>query len=350
MTSPQQPFMLDSAKRAAQRKQQRAQAEAALKVRLASIRGMRDGTIYTEPSGAHFHVVTKEGPELRFWLVDQAQPSSGVIQSEINLDRPLSLVEFYTQAMLLGLLWRPQPKRVYMAGLGGGRVAQVLHTHLPDVQIAVADIDPNIVEVARRFFGVEQNERLQIEIADGRNWLNAQAGDFDLIFLDVFLDNGYSPYWLATREFYELCRARLAPGGVLVINILIEDSFWPAKVRTLQEVFPVVWHAVEPEENIVLFAGMAADVDSNELLARAAALKPHYGFDFPWAVNATTLRRAPAHLPAPIDHAPVLLDGEPPAGYFDKLPNFATPFSRVGPDLPCPCGSGLRFAECHGAG
>lgn len=348
MTSLPQPS-LDSAARAAQRKQERDRAEAAIKARLAPIRALKDGTIYTEPSGAHFHVVTKEGAELRFWLVEQAKPSSGVIQSEINLDRPLSLVEFYTQAMLLGLLWQPAPQRVYMAGFGGGRVAQVLHAHLPAVQITATDIDPNIVAVAERFFGIAQDARLHIEIADGRNWLAKQTDDFDLIFLDVFLDNGYSPYRLATREFYELCRARLAPGGVVVTNILIEDPFWPAKVRTLQEVFPVVWHAVEPEENIVLFAGMSPDVDSDELMARAAALKPHYGFDFPWAVNATTLRRAPHRLPGPIDHAPILLDATPPAGYFDKLPNFATPFSRVAPDLPCPCGSGLRFDQCHGA-
>ncbi len=330
--------------------QQRAQAAAALKARLAPIRQMRDGTIYTEPSGVHFHVVTKQESAVCFWLIDQANPSSGVIQSEIDLDQPLTLVEFYTQAMLLGLLWQPAPKRVYMAGFGGGRIAQVLHAHLPDVTITATEIDPNIVTVAQRFFGVEQDERLRVEIADGRNWLAAQETRFDLIFIDVFLDHGYSPYRLATREFYELCRERLAPGGVVVTNVLVTDPFWAARVRTMQAVFPAVWHALEPEENLVLFGGMDTTVDLSELIARAAALKPQYGFAFPWAINTTTLRRAPAHLPGPIDSAPILLDAAPPPGYFDKLPNFAAPFSRVAPDLPCPCGSGLRFDQCHGVG
>ena len=144
---------------------------AALNARLQPIRDLADGTVYTEPSGIHFHVVTKAEASVCFWLVEQTNPSTGVMQSEIDLDYPLTLVEPYTQAMTLGLLWQPQPQSVYLAGLGGGRLALVLYHALPDVTIHATEIDPDIVNVAHRFFGLPDDPRIDVNIEDGRVYL-----------------------------------------------------------------------------------------------------------------------------------------------------------------------------------
>lgn len=317
--------------------------------RLAAIRALDDGTLYVQPSGIHFHVVTKEGNSIRFMLVEQTDPSTGVVQSEIDVEQPLLLMEPYTQAMLLSLLWRPQPQRVYMAGLGGGRVPLLLHHYIPNTSIDCTDIEPGIVTVAEAFFGVRQDDRLQIAIEDGRNWLQENPIVYDIILLDVFLDKGYSPYRMTTLEFFQLCRQRLAPGGVVAINVLSGDPFIADKARTLGEVFPNVYSFHDPSENIILFASVE-HLDVELLRARAAQLDAIHVFPFLFREIGAQINEGMKGIPVDMANASILTDANPPDTYFDSLPSFNSPFSRVAPDLPCPCGSGLRFDQCHGKG
>jgi len=319
-----------------------------LHARLAPLRGARNGTIYTEPSGHHFHVVTKENTRLRFWLVEQTNPSTGVIQSEIDVARPLALLEPYTQAMTLALLWQPRPAAVYMAGLGGGRSPLALHHHFPGCVIDCTEIDPAVVGVARRFFGVEQDARLRVAIEDGRVRLERHATRYDLILLDVFLDNGYSPYRMATREFFTLCRARLQPGGVLVTNLLAGDPWAARKAQTLAAVFPYVWSYTLSDENWVLFGRVRRGESPLPSMAVARDLAAQHVFDYPFVAQAARLLPGLGDLETPVAQPP-LTDDAPPPGYFDDLPALAGALGRVAPDLPCPCGSGRRFDACHGA-
>jgi spermidine synthase len=321
---------------------------AAIHARLEPIRKLKNGTIYTEPSGIHFHVVTKTGTNLRFWLIEQTNPNTGVIQSEIDLNDPLLLMEPYTQAMTLGLLWRPQPSAIYIAGFGGGRLPLILHHYLPGTRIDCTDIEPDIVNIAERFFGVKRDDRLQVEIEDGRQWLAETDTRYDLILLDVFLDNGYSPYRMSTVEFFQLCHSRLLPGGVVVINLLGGDPFAAAKARTLAEAFPCVYSFVDPGENIILFATDNNELEIETLHQRAAMLDAVHAFPYPFREHGQHLTEGLGILEGDAASAPLLTDATPPPEYFATLPSFAAPFSQVDPDLPCPCGSGLHFAACHG--
>jgi spermidine synthase len=321
----------------------------AIYARLQPVRKLEDGTIYTEPSGIHFHVLIKTGTSINFLLVEQTNPNTGVIQSEIDLDQPLLLMEPYTQGMLMGLLWRPRPNAVYMAGLGGGRVPLLLHHYLPNVQIDCTDIDPAIVKIAKAFFGIRPDDRLRVAIEDGRQWLAMRDTRYDMILLDVFLDNGYSPYRMTTVEFFELCRSRLLPGGVVVINLLTNDPFLASKAHTLASVFPHVYSFADPDGNIILFATEDNALDSNTLKSRAAKLDAIHAFAFPFRELGERVAVGLGDLTTAAASAPLLTDADPPLDYFDSLPSFNAPFSKVAPDLPCPCGSGLHYADCHGA-
>ena len=320
---------------------------AEIDTRLQPLRALNDGTLYVEPSGIHFHVIIKEGPSISFMLVEQTDPSSGVVQSEINIDQPLLLMETYTQALLLSLIWRPHPARVYMAGLGGGRVPLLLHHYLPSTIIDCTDIDPAILKVAKAFFAIRPDERLNVAIEDGRKWLEDQDTLYDIILLDVFLDKGYSPYRMTTLEFFELCRSRLTPGGVVAINVLSSDPFQAAKAHTLGAVFPHLYTYNDPSENTILLAS-DTQFDLDVIRERAAKLDAIHAFPFPFREIGAQIIRGLGDLSAEADAAPLLTDAAPPTDYFDSLPSFNSPFSKVAPELPCPCGSGLRFAACHG--
>ncbi len=316
--------------------------------RMRRIRSLQDGTLHMEPVGIHFHVLTKHDSLLRFWLVEQNDTDTGVIQSEIDLDDPLALQEAYTQAMLLPLAWTPDPRAVYMAGVGGGRVALALHHFFPEVHLYCSELEPEIVEIAQTYFGLPQGGRVHVAIEDGREYLARRTRRFDMILLDVFLDNGYSPYRMATVEFFSLCRDRLTPEGALSINLLANDPFVERKLQSLAAVFPAVYlftcRPVDSDENLVALASMRDDLSGAALMERAAAVETGHALPYPLAAYAAMLT------PVPRGGAAPLTDDHVPAGYFDSLPSFDTPFSQVAPERPCPCGSGRKYAACHGRG
>jgi hypothetical protein len=134
----------------------------------------------------------------------------------------------------LGLLWQPQPRRIYAIGLGGGRVPLVLHHYLPGAAIECSEIDPVVLRLAERYFGLRPDERLHVAIEDGREWLAGRdrRQPYDIIFVDAFLDRGYAPYRLATVEFCELAQAHLSERGVLIINLRSEFAL-PSTVESV---------------------------------------------------------------------------------------------------------------------
>jgi spermidine synthase len=215
----------------------------------------------------------------------------------------------------------------------------------PEVRIECAELEPQIITLAEKFFGIRRSAHLHVTVEDARVLLAQSDNLYDLILVDVFLDNGYSPYRLATVEFYELCRMRLSAGGALAVNLLANDPFVDRKLESICSVFGSVWtlttRPFDGDENIVALASDATDLDRRTLVQRAE----HLATRLPFAYQAY----ASAMLQPDYLAVSPLRDAAPPDGYFDLLPPFTGAFSRVDPGLPCPCGSGLRYAACHGA-
>lgn len=321
----------------------------AIMARLQPWQDAEEGTLYAEMHGAYFVIVTKSEGNLRLWLLDPQQPDSGVMQSEMRLDDPLALFDDYTQAALLGLLWQPEPRRVYVAGLGGGCVPLLLHHYFPQVVIDCTEIEPAMIEMATRYFGLGLDERLQVALADGRGWLALQTDPYDFIFIDVFLDRGYIPYWMSTVEFYTLCRAQLTTDGVLVINLLATDPYLVARVKSLQQVFPTIYANPLPVGNILLYASANTRLDAEALIERATQVQSRHNFAFPFAIRSLDLQKNLYALFPTLATIEPLVDQTPPDGYFDLLPAPDALLAPVAADAPCFCGSGLTFGECHGA-
>lgn len=152
----------------------------------------------------------------------------------------------------LPLLLHRYPKDVLHIGFGSGGTAWAVAQHASVQRIVVAEISPQVMEVADRLFrnvnhGVLADPRLAVVVNDGRNVLLASRERFDVILSDsihpVFAGNST----LYTREYFQLCRKRLNPGGVvsmwLPLYSLRVDSYL-AILRAFWEVFPntVVWY------------------------------------------------------------------------------------------------------------
>jgi spermidine synthase len=123
----------------------------------------------------------------------------------------------------------------------------------PKLQIDVAELDPVVEDVARRYFDMPDSPRLRVEVEDGRRYLARRGGErWDAIGLDAFFSDSI-PFHLTTREFLELVRDRLEPGGVVVTNIIgalegPDSRLFRALYRTYTSVFPTV--LVHPVEDV----------------------------------------------------------------------------------------------------
>lgn len=330
--------------------EEHARTFAELHTRLAGVRAESDGTIFAEPSGGHFVTVTKEASNVLLWLMDQNADGSGVVQSELDVENPLALVDPYTQAATLALLWAPTPARIYTTGLGGGCLPTVLHHYFPMTHIQCVEIDACVVKAAQRCFGFQPDHYLRVAVDDGRRWLEANpaAGNYDIMLFDAFLDNGYSPYKMATREFAELCSQRLAPGGVVVLNLLYLGTHYTERVKTMAAVFPHLYLLRMGEENDLLFASQTPLPAAADLRDLAMSIRRRHPFQFLFVRRAVKLiPLEQADLPA-WEATPVLTDDAPPADYFATMPSMAGPLSAPDPTAPCFCGSGLDYDHCHG--
>ena len=317
--------------------------------RLKPLKSEPDGIIYQEATAFHDLIVEKFGPRINL-IFETDNPDRFSIESRIDINRPLHLLSTYTQIMMLSLVWRAQPNRVYMIGLGGGRMAMVLHHYLPEVVIECTEIDPILPEIAGRYFGLIFDERLKVIVQDGRQYLEETplTKSYDIILLDAFFEGLFSPYQFATRDFLEMCNTRLHPEGVLMANLIASDPLFDAKIATIQSAFNQVLLRRYGEGDTVVAGSNATAFSIEEIVARARSLQARYNFSFPLVEHARRL--APyGQSGAGVDNARQLplQDDSPPEDLFEGL-SLAHPLFRnlAGGDL-CPCNSGKRFRECH---
>lgn len=110
------------------------------------------------------------------------------------------------------------PVRVGLVGLGIGTLAALGVTG--DVY-RFYEINPQVVEIARKEFTYLSDSTAKIEIAigDGRLMLESELPqNFDVIALDAFSGDAI-PVHLLTREAFELYFRHLKPGGVLAVHV-----------------------------------------------------------------------------------------------------------------------------------
>ena len=140
--------------------------------------------------------------------------------------------------MTVSLAAVQHPERVLIVGLGGGTIPSFLRKHYPRMQIDVVDIDPDVVAVAKRFFGFCEDAAMRAYVDDGQRFIERCRQPYDIIFLDAFSADSV-PYRLATREFLQAVRRAVKPDGVVVGNIWTSNlnPLYNSMVRTYQEVF-----------------------------------------------------------------------------------------------------------------
>jgi spermidine synthase len=222
---------------------------------------------------AHHHITVMDIGQLRILQFERNR------QSSMYLDAPFDTDFEYPSYFHLALAVRPEAARTLVIGLGGGTVVKRMWRDYPRMRIDAVELDPDVVDIARRFFALPQDERIRIHVGDGRHFVETSAETYDIVVVDAF-DDDRIPRPLTTEEFLHALRARLTAEGVVVYNIIGSLTGGHSKPfrglhRTLSNVWRRVWvfkvdEGVDTEGCNIILLATDAPVTEAELRARIA--------------------------------------------------------------------------------
>jgi len=174
-------------------------------------------------------------------------------------------------------LFHSKPRSVLVVGCGAGVTAGSFVLHPGVERIVVCEIESLIPKVAARYFERENHsvladQRTRVVLDDARHYIFTTQDRFDVITSDPIHPWVKGAATLYTREYFELCKRRLNPGGVITQWVPLYESTFDAvqsEIVTFFEVFPegTIWAndtILEEGYDVVLLArpdGMKIDVD-----------------------------------------------------------------------------------------
>lgn len=202
------------------------------------------GQIY-EGESAYNYIQVVERDGARLLMLNEGQAVHSVYH-------PDTIVTYGTWDFFLAAPFFNPPEtnplaleRVGIIGLAAGTISKQYTEVFGPLPIDGWEIDPEIIEVGRRFFAMNE-PNLQAIAADGRWGLERSRQTYDVLAIDAYRPP-YIPWHLTTREFFALTYERLSEDGVLVINVgrTPEDRrLIEALVGTMATVYPSI-HVVD---------------------------------------------------------------------------------------------------------
>jgi spermidine synthase len=188
------------------------------------------------------------------------------IQSKMFLESD-ELASEYAKYYHLVRHFKPDFQTTLLIGGAGYSFPKEFLKVYPEKQIEVVEIDPQMTEIAKRYFNLRENPNLKIVHEDGRTFLNrTQANKFDAVFLDAFGSLFTVPFHLTTVEAVREISRVLTADGVVIFNAggAIKGKaggFITAELATYRQVFPqVLLFKVRPEradeevQNLIIVA------------------------------------------------------------------------------------------------
>lgn len=225
---------------------------------LASLLCLLSLVLSTQQVSAQRNIIHEERSQYRDIVVTEFNGQRcmlfNVVRGDMNqtcmdLSDPDRLIFTYTKMSFAGLLFNPEPRRILIAGLGGGTIPMLLRDLYPEAEIDVVEIDPAVVKVAKEWFNYEEDANHEIHVVDARVFIKRaglQGETYDFIMLDAF-SGEYIPEHLLSREFLQEVKALLTDDGILVANTFSGSRLYDHESVTYADVFGKFYNFKLPE-------------------------------------------------------------------------------------------------------
>jgi len=238
-------------------------------------------------------------------------------QGGIYVNAPDKLLLEFTQMSFVSLAFLDRdPKNVLFVGLGAGAMPKYFTGRYPDAVIDIAEIDPDMLSVAQRYFHFKENARMKVHLDDGRLFVKRTKKKYDWIILDAY-QNDYIPFHLTTLEFLREVKSRLNDNGVVVTNIVspFRNKFFDSMVMNYKKVFPhLMIFKGKQSGNFIFVATTDSKVkDKDSVEARARKIQSARKFDIDLEDIATKYEPSTAY---EWDGAKILTDDFAPVSIY----------------------------------
>lgn len=209
------------------------------------------------------------------------------VQGAMDLSKPRELVLEYVQRMMAWMLWRDGIEvaqgHAVQLGLGAGAITRFCHQVLRMPRCTAVELNPSVIAACRQGFRLPADDaRLQVCEGDAADWVHdaAHLQTVQVLNVDLYDHEAAAPV-LDSAAFYTDCRAVLAHGGLMSVNLFGRASSFERSAARIAAAFgrDQVW-SLRPtrEGNTIVIAARGVRVpDREELSARAANIERRYG-------------------------------------------------------------------------
>jgi len=207
---------------------------------------------------------------------------SGGQQSGMQVNQPDRLLFQYTQSMMLGALFCPKAESALLLGLGAGSLAKSLLVYDENIQITAVELRQQVIDIAHNWFHLPKTPRMNVITGDAFNYINNHPPKSDLLFVDLYLDNGIQSS-LSSEKFVQNCYDALNDQGCLVLNLWDEGKgYVPFNLSLIEEIFTSQsLMLVTDESNIIVITGKNFQPDPHPRRLQPIAKKMGNQLDIP---------------------------------------------------------------------
>jgi spermidine synthase len=176
--------------------------------------------------------------------------SDGAIQFHVSgkVEASTEPYDMRLQRMLghLPALIHGQPRKALIVGFGAGVTAGTFVLHPSIERIVICEMEPIIPKTAKRYFHQEHynvldDPRTQVFYDDARHYVLTTPEKFDIITSDPIHPFVKGSATLYSKEYFEMVKGRLNPGGIVTQWVPLYESDMPtvkSEIATFFDVFP----------------------------------------------------------------------------------------------------------------
>lgn len=199
--------------------------------------------IYEKESAYNYIQVIQEGSKTSLMLNEGHAIHSIYDPNQVLTGGPW---DYWSVAPYFSKGFRPSDmKGMAMIGSAAGTAAHILTAAYGPVPVDGVEIDPEIVDVGRRYFALGTMPNVVTHEQDGRTYLQTDGKDkkWTVIGIDAYRQP-YIPFHFTTKEFFQEVKDHLTPDGAVMINAgrtLNDTRLVDALANTMLQVYPNVY-------------------------------------------------------------------------------------------------------------
>lgn len=160
----------------------------------------------------------------------------------IRLDTGYSALD-YINYFEIPFLINPSVRDVLIAGEGTGVGAVQIRANHPATSITISEIDPRVHDIAVKYFGIKEDDKLRVVTTDVRLITKQKKDRYDYIILDAYNSRYSVPYYIVTEEFFAEIADILNPDGMVLLNVI--SSIEGPKSHILQSIIKTISNEFE---------------------------------------------------------------------------------------------------------